>query len=49
MTEESNNDRQYRHSLHRELMEWQKECKVRARERHKLNHGRKLRCPGNLY
>lgn len=46
---ESPNERRDRHSTHTFLMEEQKQAKVRARERHKLNHGRAFRYPGHLY
>ena len=38
-----------RHASHQFLMEEQKQSKVAARERHKLNHGRAFRYPGHLY
>jgi len=46
---ESPNERRDRHSAHAFLMEEQKQAKVRARERHKLNRGRDKPYCGSLY
>lgn len=48
MPEETNAERQYRHSIHRELMEWHKLSKVLRRERHKI-HFHRYKYRGQLY